>query len=533
MTLWDWMATPPGLTPHGFCLTWAPGLLGLHAMSDGVTALAYFSIPLALARIVDQRRDLEYRWIAWLFGAFILACGLTHVMSIYTLWVPAYGIEGLIKLVTALLSIATAAILWPMIPRVVALPSPTELRELNSRLSATVVEQARTADLLRQSEARARDVNLELERRVAERTSELSATNARLVEALAQQAAAEETRRESDVRLRLAMEGARLGVFEMDIAGNRGRLDTRAADMTGVGLPADAWLRLDGPELTAWVSHVHPDDLAVRDAAEAALRAGSQETVQMEYRARRADGTWVWLTHWRAVVDRDPATGKATRAIGLMLDTSDRAQAEVALRAALVQRDLLLREVYHRVKNNLQIIDGLLLMQAGAVKDPVARQALSGLRSRIYALGLVHAQLMASANLETFDIAPFLQELTHNIVAGAADSEVRLTVDASPLEVDLDFAVPVGLLVTELITNSLRHAFPSGRGSIQVTLAHREPGEVVLTVSDDGRGAAATDRPGVGSTIVQGLAKQLSAKLSVVDKPGHTTIMVMPTPEIP
>jgi two-component sensor histidine kinase/PAS domain-containing protein len=533
VTLWDWLASPPGLTPHGFCLTWAPGLLGLHAGSDAVTAIAYFSIPLALARFVGLRRDLEYRWVAYLFGAFILACGLTHVMSIYTLWVPAYGVEGLVKLVTALLSIATAALLWPLIPHVAALPTPPNLRELNTRLSATVVEQARTASLLRESEQRVRDINQELERRVAVRTGELSAANAQLMEALAQRTAAEQARRENDARLHLAMEAAQLGIFEMDILANRGRLDARASEMAGAGLPADTWLALDGPEFTDWAHRIHPDDLPIRNAAAEALRSGAQETVRMEYRAQRTDGAWVWLTHWRAVVDRDPATGMSTRAVGVMLDTTDRARAEADLRAALGQRDLLLREVYHRVKNNLQIVDGLLLMQSGAVKDPVARKALAGLRGRIYALGLVHAQLMASKNLETFDIAPFLHELTHNIVAGAADTAVKLAVEAESVEVDLDFAVPVGLLVTELVTNSLRHAFPTGQGSIRVSLERQPPGQLVLTVADDGRGAEATDRPGVGSTIVQGLAKQLSAKLSVVDKPGHTTIMVMPSPEIP
>lgn len=180
MTIAEWLLSPSGLTPHGFCLTWAPGLLWLHASSDAVTGAAYFSIPLALARFVSLRRDLQYHWVAYLFGAFILACGLTHVMSIYTLWVPAYGVEGLIKLITALLSIATAAILWPLMPRLVALPSPGDLRALNSRLSETVVEQARTAALLRDSEARVRAVNADLERRVAERTADLSAANARL-----------------------------------------------------------------------------------------------------------------------------------------------------------------------------------------------------------------------------------------------------------------------------------------------------------------------------------------------------------------
>src|ERR1700740_1612360 len=112
MSLQDWLLDPSGLTPHGFCLSWAPGLIALHAGSDAMIGLAYLSIPLALAAFVGQRRDIEYGWVAYLFVAFILACGATHLLSILTLWVPAYGIEGLVKAATAIPSIGTAAVLW-------------------------------------------------------------------------------------------------------------------------------------------------------------------------------------------------------------------------------------------------------------------------------------------------------------------------------------------------------------------------------------------------------------------------------------
>ncbi|MDB5437358.1 MAG: signal transduction histidine kinase, partial [Phenylobacterium sp.] len=98
----NWLLNPSGLTPHGFCLSWAPGLVALHAGSDAAIGLAYFSIPVALAWFIRERRDLrQYAWMGMLFGAFILACGTTHLFSILTLWVPAYGIEGLVKLLTA------------------------------------------------------------------------------------------------------------------------------------------------------------------------------------------------------------------------------------------------------------------------------------------------------------------------------------------------------------------------------------------------------------------------------------------------
>ena len=123
-----------GLTPHGFCLLWNPGLIWLHAGSDLVIATAYFSIPLALAAFARVRRDIEYRWVLLLFAAFIMACGATHLISIITLWIPAYYLEGVIKMVTAALSLATAVMLWPLLPQLLALPSPRALQKINQRL---------------------------------------------------------------------------------------------------------------------------------------------------------------------------------------------------------------------------------------------------------------------------------------------------------------------------------------------------------------------------------------------------------------
>ena len=122
-------------SPHGICLLWEPELIWLHVMSDAIIAASYFSIPFALAIVVSKRRDFRFGWMAWPFATFILACGLTHVFSIYTLWVPIYGIEGLLKALTAIASIVTAALLWPLIPKVLAIPTEAQLREAHVALA--------------------------------------------------------------------------------------------------------------------------------------------------------------------------------------------------------------------------------------------------------------------------------------------------------------------------------------------------------------------------------------------------------------
>ncbi len=125
------------LTPHGFCLLWQPGLIVLHAASDLLTAGAYFSIPLALIALVERRRDLAYSGMILLFAAFIVGCGLSHVMAVVTLWQPVYWLEGAVKATLAALSIATAFLLWPLIPVLAGLPSPSALQATIDRLEAT------------------------------------------------------------------------------------------------------------------------------------------------------------------------------------------------------------------------------------------------------------------------------------------------------------------------------------------------------------------------------------------------------------
>jgi signal transduction histidine kinase len=126
------------LAPHGVCLLWQPGLIWLHVLSDGIIALAYFSIPIALAVLVSKRPDIDFGWVLWAFVVFITACGTTHVFAIWTLWFPDYVAEGAVKGLTALVSILTAIGLWPLLPKILALPSPEQLRAANEALRAQI-----------------------------------------------------------------------------------------------------------------------------------------------------------------------------------------------------------------------------------------------------------------------------------------------------------------------------------------------------------------------------------------------------------
>ncbi len=133
----EWLFDTSGLSPHGYCLLWEPELIWLYAVSDTIIALAYFSIPLTLVIVGKRRSDLIFRPLLWLFAAFILLCGTTHWLDLFTLWAPLYGLQGLVKAATAIASIATAVALWWALPHFLALPSLEQLRHANAALLAS------------------------------------------------------------------------------------------------------------------------------------------------------------------------------------------------------------------------------------------------------------------------------------------------------------------------------------------------------------------------------------------------------------
>ena len=126
--------------PHGHCYRWEPAILWLHVGSDAVIALSYYSIPIALIYFVSRRSDLEFGWVFWMFAGFILMCGTSHVVEIYTTWTPVYRAEGVVKAITAGVSVATAIAMWPLLPKALALPSREELELKNAALREHVNE---------------------------------------------------------------------------------------------------------------------------------------------------------------------------------------------------------------------------------------------------------------------------------------------------------------------------------------------------------------------------------------------------------
>lgn len=195
----------------------------------------------------------------------------------------------------------------------------------------------------------------------------------------------------------------------------------------------------------------------------------------------------------------------------------------LALARSLDEKEILLREIHHRVKNNLQIISGLLQLQAAEVDDGLTREKLDDCRRRVRAMALVHDQLYVQDDNRSVRFAEYARNLVSNLVTafGPAAPSVFVEADPESIELPLDQAIPCGLLINELVSNSMKHAFPDGRdGSIVVSLATAatidDSSSACLRVRDDGIGLPAEmPKHGLGLRLVKSLASQLGGTVEI------------------
>ncbi len=128
--------------PHGTCYLWDPRIIWLHVISDGLITLWYYCIPIVLIYFIRKNRDLPFNRIFWMFGTFILACGTTHLMEVWNVWHGSYVVAGFIKAITAAVSLVTALMLIPLVPKVISLPGRIDLQEVNRKLEQEIAERA-------------------------------------------------------------------------------------------------------------------------------------------------------------------------------------------------------------------------------------------------------------------------------------------------------------------------------------------------------------------------------------------------------
>ena len=199
------------------------------------------------------------------------------------------------------------------------------------------------------------------------------------------------------------------------------------------------------------------------------------------------------------------------RAVARRTEELQRAMAE--LRGALEAKTVLLHEVDHRVKNNLQLVSSLIYMQSREIPDPAIKASLRAMLSRIEALGTVHRRLYQSDDVSRFDVADFARDVVGDLVGATGRTDIRVNLDLEPVEVPAEKAAPVALMLNELVTNALKHAFDGRPGTLDVAV-RRNGHDFFITVADDGAGMAdgVLAKRSFGRTLVETLGRQLQAR---------------------
>jgi PAS domain S-box-containing protein len=314
----------------------------------------------------------------------------------------------------------------------------------------------------------------------------------------------------------------------------------------------DRWLDFTGRTLdeelgSGWAAGVHPEDFqsCMTTYLEAFV---ARRAFTMEYRLRRHDGEYRWIFDQGA--PRFDAEGNFAGFIGSCVDVTEQRLAQDALRrlneeledrvrertALAEERQVLIREVHHRVKNDLQFISSMLNMQERRLSDGPAIGALEDCRGRIQTIALIHESMYQSEDLVSLPLSKDIRSLAASVVrvSSKPPGAVALEIETpDEITLDVDRAIPCGLILNELMTNALKHAFPGGRtGKLRVVLRREGDDRAALIVEDDGIGMPAEEekpaRNSMGFRLIRAFADQLGGELRVSRSPGTSVGVFFP-----
>ncbi len=589
--------------PHGHCYLWQPGLVGLHILADALIAIAYYSIPLTLLYFVRQRQDLPFRWIFLLFGAFIVACGTTHLLAILTLWYPVYWLSGTVKMATAAISIITALEFIPLMPKLLAMPSPAELERANRELEREIVERKQIEAALRVSEARYRAIVEDQTELIVRFLPDGTFTfvneaycryfgvaREALIGAPYQPIIFEEDCDYVDrmvqsmnhehptatIENRVVVDGAvrwtqwhNRMLFDKDgqfVEFQSVGRDTTKIKETKAALreserfaqkiadtsPATIYVFDLVEQRNIYTNHqltqqlgyadgeiqplapafpreiLHPDDWATLADSVALWQAVPDgEILHVERRLKDCNHEWRYFQCQETIFARDP-DGTPKQTLGIAVDVTpakrfeELRQTQAQLQASLQEKEVLLKEIHHRVKNNLQIVYSLLRLQYRRVTDEKAASILLESQNRIKSIALVHEKLYRSDDLAHIDLSQYIPSLVSSLFSSynTRSNAIQLKIDIERVLLDIDTAIPCGLIINELVSNALKYAFPAEQtGKIAIGLHTTTDRSITLTISDNGIGIPPTldltKMDSLGLKLVNDLVHQLEGRITM------------------
>ncbi len=427
----------------------------------------------------------------------------------------------------------------------------------------------------KQAEALLYHAQAELERRVRERTVDLEKTNITLRHEINERQRAEKALHASQHFIERITETTPAILYVYDLIEHRSVYTNRGFE-TILGYSPEI---LQTTDLQMGFQLVHPDDRErVDDMLHRLTLVADGEIVASEYRIQDANDAWRWLYSRNTVFMRN-ALGKTQQIIGAIIDITERKQAEEALRqaqadleqrvikrtaeladtnmvlrweiddriraeeqlrASLREKEVLLQEIHHRVKNNLQVISSLLDLQSEQITDPATLAAFCESQNRVRTMAIIHEKLYQSPDLGQINFGQYIQELTDYLFRSYAADITQIDCDITVEDVFLgvDTAIPCGLIVNELLSNALKYAFPLGQhGRITIGF-HAEPdGRLILSVSDTGIGIPAEfdlqTTESLGLQLVHMLVRQLNGTLTLNRNHGTAFTITFFRPESP
>jgi PAS domain S-box-containing protein len=314
--------------------------------------------------------------------------------------------------------------------------------------------------------------------------------------------------RSENERLVAALKASRAGTWRWDVPNDR--VDWDEALSAVYGLPHAQAPRTSGEFLQL----IHPDD---RERAGGLLGALLENGKEIEYEFRAVVGDRIVWIYDRSTLVRD-AEGRPAYMTGACLDVTAHRQIEEERNVANEKYRLLLRELHHRVTNHLQMITTMLRMQTAQLTDRTARDAFETAIQRIHTLAELHGRLYRDEGFDGIEMAGYLGDICDGLRGAVLPPRIELQCLATPLKLTIDQAVPLGLIVSELVTNAAKYAFPGERpGRIGIRL-QADGNAAILSVADDGVGLPSTAenlQTGLGLGMVRGLAQQIRGTLAI------------------
>ncbi|MEA5516157.1 PAS domain S-box protein [Nodularia sp. UHCC 0506] len=571
-----------------------------------------------------------------MFSTFIVACGTTHIMDVWTLWYPTYWLSGLIKAITAFVSVLTAIELFSLIPKALALPSHARrLKAANCQLAKEIAIRKHTEEVLRETEERwelalrgnndgiwdwnvktnevflstrwkemlgyeEHEISNNLNERIArvhpddldtvikaienhfskitpfyinehrvlckngtykwvldrgqalwdendnvvrmvgshtditerkqaeenlsnllerletiveQRTIELIQINNSLQIEITERQRIENALRESERQFRAAFHQAAVGIAHVGTNGQWLLVNQKLCDIVGY--------TSQELELLTFQDITHPDDLDIDLNYVNQVLAGEIENYSLEKRYFRKNGAIVWVNLTVSLMRE--SSGEPNYFISVVEDISDRKQSQKQIQASLLEKEVLLKEIYHRVKNNLQVISSLLNLQSAYIEDANDMAIFQQSQQRIASMALVHEKMCQSPDLAKINLNNYVQDLVSSL---CTCYELNTNVISINIHIDngillgLDTAIPFSLIIHELVSNSLKHAFYGGMsGEINIEIKHSLENYISLIVRDNGIGLPSNfdfqNTASLGWELIEALSDQLSGNITI------------------